>query len=103
MLPDGPDWKSLSVRIREKEISSVPGIIEGLEGDFEEMSGRARAAWEKFFSPRSTFHQLVEWASAIMRGLAPARRKWLEVLSIAGQYSTRDNIRIHLRHALKRK
>ena len=101
VLPPGPNWTSFCVRIPEEEASSVPAVIEQLEEDFEMMSQRARAAWEDFFSPPSTFHQLVESAAAIIRGLLSARRKWLEMLAGVGQYTTPNNIRIHFRHALK--
>lgn len=102
VLPDGPDWKSFSIRIAEEEISEIPALMEALEPKFEEMSWRARAAWEEFFSPASAFHQMVELGAMIQGGLSSGKRLWLEVIARAGEYLIPRNIRIHLRHALRR-
>ena len=51
VLPDGPDWESCSIRIEEKCISKIPGILKERSTEHVTMGSAARREWERYFSP----------------------------------------------------
>lgn len=65
--PDGPDWGSISVRVDESRIHSVPEILESMKGDAEKMGQKARLEWEKWYGPGRLFHNHVEWCLGIKK------------------------------------
>jgi hypothetical protein len=102
VLPDGPDWASFCLRVPERQVASVPAVVERAEERFEAMSLLARAAWERHFAPRSTFHQLVEWGGRVMRRLHPRKRRVVESVVRIGEYVSPRNIHTRLRLAAGR-
>ncbi len=66
VLPEGPDWLSFSIRIDEKNIGSIPGILKENEYRFKEMGLKARSEWEKWFSDENFFHNSVEACLRLM-------------------------------------
>jgi hypothetical protein len=64
-LPLGPDWDSFSIFIPESQITSIPAILRNFEPDVSAMADRARDAWERYFSPQSSFQSFVEWAAQL--------------------------------------
>ena len=102
VLPSGPDWESFCVRVPEAEVASIPAVLERMEGQFESMGVRARAAWEQFFSPAATFDSLTEWGGKILQALTPRRRMRLEWQAYIGEYVFPDNLRSHGRHAIRK-
>lgn len=64
--PRGPDWDTFSVRIAEKDIPTIPGVLESIEDRALEMGTLARKAWEDWFSEQTSFHWAVEWCLEIM-------------------------------------
>lgn len=67
VYPEGPAWETFSVHIPEKDIPSIPGVLEKLEDRAEEMGLLARQAWEDWFSEKVAFHRAVEWCLDIKR------------------------------------
>lgn len=64
--PAGPDWSAFSVRIAEADVDRIPMVLESLEERSGEMGGRARAAWEDWFSDEVSFHRVIEWCAEIV-------------------------------------
>jgi hypothetical protein len=71
--PEGPDWESFSVRIKEAEIASIPAALTDREADARAMGLAARSAWLDWFSETSSFHTVMEWCLQLTRS-APSRR-----------------------------
>ncbi len=61
VYPEGPDWAAFSVHIAEKDIQSIPRVLEEKEDLAQEMGLLARKAWEDWFSEEASFHRVVEW------------------------------------------
>ena len=101
VLPKGPDWESFCVRIPEKEVASVPAALEAIEERFEVMAPLARAAWEQYFSPESTFESLVNWGSDVLRSVASQNRTLLEWQVRVGEYVLPANFKARFRPALQ--
>ena len=58
--PAGPDWSRCSLRVPERDIASIPAILERREGEFEVMGYGARREWVEWFAPDVLFHRMVE-------------------------------------------
>jgi hypothetical protein len=99
VLPDGPDWKSFSVMLKESDVSAIPAILESIEANSESMGRLARAAWENYFSPESSFETIVSYISNLNTHLLE-RGNWsqyfLELKVAFGEMSV-VNLRTKLR------
>ena len=93
VLPEGPDWPSFSIRVRECDIVRIPVIVAEHEPQFEEMSRRAREAWERWFADGVTVRSLAVWGLSIRENLTPARRLTLTFLSWLGTWVLASNTR----------
>lgn len=58
--PDGPDWGTFLLRVREDDVARIPELLRGHEHEAEERGLRARTAYEQFFSSQVQFHRAVE-------------------------------------------
>jgi hypothetical protein len=67
VAPDGPDWASCSLRVAERDVPHVAGILERHEAAAITMGRQARAVYESWFSEAAAFHRIVEWCLAIRR------------------------------------
>ncbi|HCR37080.1 MAG TPA: hypothetical protein DIU37_02915 [Opitutae bacterium] len=65
--PEGPEWSTFSVRIRESAVQTIPDCLKSLRPEVGSMGKKARAAWEKYFSPQASFHTTVEACLSILR------------------------------------
>ena len=63
--PEGPQWDSFSVKIKESDIEQIPQRLDQAESRAPAMGARAREAWETWFSPTVSFHRIVEWCLSI--------------------------------------
>jgi hypothetical protein len=61
VAPEGPQWETFSLRIKEKEIAAIPELLESCEMQAEMMAQRARQAWDEWFSRETVFHRMVDW------------------------------------------
>jgi len=57
---DGVDWNSFAVFVAEKNVASIPALLEKLKPRAKEMGALARAEWEKWFADDVRFHRVVE-------------------------------------------
>ncbi len=74
--PDGPDWKSFSLRIAEKDVERLPGMLESISERSAAMGRAARAAWEAWFSPEVAFQILAGRAGRLCGGSRTV--EWVE-------------------------
>jgi hypothetical protein len=58
--PEGPDWPSFSLRVREADVAEIPALLEARQPSAGEMGKAARAAWVEWFSEEVSFHRTVE-------------------------------------------
>lgn len=65
VAPEGPRWDAFSLKVRERDISSLPSLLEHHEARAADMGRMAREAWEQWFSEPVCFHRLVEWCLSI--------------------------------------
>lgn len=80
--PNGPEWSQFSLRVKERDVGSIPALCEENADAAEEMGRAAREAWETWFSIDRSFHSIVEWCLDIKRSRRhPAWR--LEVAAYA--------------------
>jgi hypothetical protein len=61
------DWKEFSVRVSEKDIESIPNLLERLEPKALEMGQKASIAWENNFSMSQGFNWVVETCLRIQK------------------------------------
>ena len=59
--PEGPCWNEFSIRVSEKDVGQIPGILEKNEERSLEMGMLARKEWERWFSIDMYFHNIAEW------------------------------------------
>ncbi len=60
VYPARVDWSACSITVAEKDIPKLPEILEAHRRRAAELGRRAREEWEKYYSPESCFHWLVE-------------------------------------------
>ena len=58
VLPQNVEWDSVSVRIRERDVARIPEILSSREAEWETMAARARAEWERRFSPAGRLNEI---------------------------------------------
>jgi hypothetical protein len=65
--PPGPDWDTFSIRVPEAQIQRLGGILREREPEAEEMGLRARAEWERYYSPASFFHTICQTCASLTK------------------------------------
>jgi hypothetical protein len=65
--PQGPDWSSMSVRVEEGDVDSIPALLEATAAEAQAMGRVARGAWVDWFSEDASFHRTVEWCLDLER------------------------------------
>lgn len=63
----GVDWNSISLFVPERDIASLPQLLEERESQAEEMGSKARRCWEEKFAPEYAFHHLVGAAAQVLK------------------------------------
>jgi len=80
------DWECCSIRVPEKDVATIPELLEAREPDFDRLVARTIETYESYFSPEVAFHQIVEACSSIVasssafppRGIRDGQ--WLHVM-----------------------
>jgi hypothetical protein len=67
VAPDGPDWSSCSLRVRERNIADIAQIASDLEPRWTEMSSAARQVWGDWFSDQVLFDRMGDALAAITK------------------------------------
>ena len=93
--PEGPDWDTFCLRVPERHIDRIPMLLEARADEAVNMGRAARAAWEDWFSPETTFHRVVEWCLDL-RSTVPTS-KWTTSLRVAQQLTDPTSLRSFLR------
>ncbi|HEY1771410.1 MAG TPA: exostosin family protein [Chthoniobacterales bacterium] len=78
-LPLGPDWETFALRVAERDIDTVPRLIERWEDRAGAMGSLAHQAWERYFSPQATFGSVAGWGLRLLA--TPVKRPaalWFE-------------------------
>ena len=98
-LPEGVDWNSCSVRVREHDISLIPKILREYSDRWPQMAANARRAWETHFCQEAVLGELgrqmrvlLAWdgEEGISARLSGSGRVALGVMSLkTRQYNTR--------------
>lgn len=57
-LPEGVDWDSCSVQIKERDITRIPQILSSYSKHWPQMALKARRAYEEHFSPEALLDEL---------------------------------------------
>ena len=70
--PPFVDWNACSIRVAERDVRRLPEILREREGEAQELGERARAVWERRFSPQRQLGTLVE-GCLLAADTAPAR------------------------------
>lgn len=99
--PEGPAWESFSLIVREKEIGSLPEILERRENSAAEMGRLARSQWDQWFSRSASFHRIVEWCLSIRQSRKVPERTMRAL--VLGQLIEPFNFRHKLVPAIRQK
>ncbi len=59
--PAGINWDDFSIRIKQKNISNIPQILNERAADADKMGIKARYIWEEYFADENSFHRIAEW------------------------------------------
>jgi Exostosin family len=65
--PDGPDWERFSLRVKECDLDTIPGLLEAHASEASSMGRLARATWVDWFSESASFHRTVDWCLDLAR------------------------------------
>jgi Exostosin family len=94
VLPNGVDWKSCAIVVRESESGKIPEILATRESDWETMAAMARRCWEQHFSQDSLLTEmalhLVAMDSAAKMG---ARVHTAALLTVWTKYKAKSLLR----------
>lgn len=72
VLPPGPDWDRIVLRIPEREVSKLPELLERRVSEAAERGRLARQAFEQYFCISREFDSIVELAEKALRHGGPA-------------------------------
>ncbi len=61
----GPDWDSFALFVPEKQLASLPNLLETYRPQAAEMGRKARLAWEEWFAPDVQFHRMASWLAEL--------------------------------------
>lgn len=93
-LPHGPAWGDFSIRVPERKVDSIPGVVESFRDKAAAMGRAARAAWEQYFSDAATAATVVWWALQLVRTNS-SRPLALR----CAEYSSLRRLRAKIRHS----
>lgn len=75
-LPRGPAWNEFLIRVAERDIARLPGILEPLAATAAERGRLARAAFYQHFSVDHEFDHVVELAAQALEHDGPPEREF---------------------------
>ncbi len=96
-LPLGPAWEDFSLRVREREVATIPRLLERWQHRAPAMGAAARSAWDEYFSPGATIGSMVRWAGLLVGN---PRRRPAEIC--LGEYGDPRRLKSKLRGVFAR-
>jgi hypothetical protein len=72
--PPGLDWRACSVRVAEKEVATIPALLESLEPQWEAMAAQARESYARLFHTDALFNYLGDSLETLQR--TRTERSW---------------------------
>ena len=58
--PNGPDWNSFALFVKESDLKNIVQIVESHASEYKERGRLARKAWEEYFCDAVVFNQCIE-------------------------------------------
>jgi hypothetical protein len=89
--PSGVSWPDCILRIAEKDVETIPELLESLEGRASEMGSLARKEWEENFSEERIFDWTIEKLVSMHSATRWRRQEFL--LWRARRLMARENLR----------
>ncbi len=87
VFPAGVDWARCSIKVRENDIASIPGLVAAILPQWPGMAAEARRAWTKNFSDATIFPYMMTQLRSILRSLPrvdnPYRLRYATAVSTA--------------------
>lgn len=110
VFPNGPDWKSFCIIIKERNVPALWRTLQGREAEAVEKGKLARMAWRQWFSKEKQFNYVIDQLTAIKSIrcfpiAAPrtsqwrVRRRFVDIAMFIERFPKR--LRFKLSHALK--
>lgn len=59
--PPGPPWENFSIRVRERDVKTIPHLLDERESEAVRMGAEAYRQWCAWFSPEAAFHRVAGW------------------------------------------
>ena len=69
VAPTGPNWSAFSLRLAQRELSSLPQLVEASEERWSFMAAAAATAYDEWFSQKVAFHRLGDLLADILVSL----------------------------------
>jgi hypothetical protein len=67
--PPNIPWRDFCLFIREKDVHSIPEVLEATEHRFEPMANASRKAWDDFLSPARMPDTLTRWGLDLLNDM----------------------------------
>lgn len=89
--PPGPDWARFSVRVAERDIGSIPTLLQSIASQADAMGRAAREMFQQYFGPAKFLDQVIDQCLSLESLAGPAG--WPETLSRGGRLISWREIR----------
>jgi hypothetical protein len=78
IFPNGPDWKSFALIVKEKDVPQLHQILKSHEGEYKKRGRMAYMAYNKFFSEVNYFNYIIDQMIDIKENqIIPERFFWM--------------------------
>jgi len=67
VAPEGPDWRSFSLRVLERDVQRLGAILREREAEAAAMGRKAQAAWRRFYAPDALFDTIMRDSVQLVR------------------------------------
>jgi len=74
ILPEGPEWSSFALFVREREIHRIPDLVRDNLHQWQRLAQFARREWQRFYSPDFILDHLVSTILEIQESLPERHR-----------------------------
>jgi hypothetical protein len=99
----GVNWEEFSIRVNEKDIPLLPGILNTRKHEAVEMGRKARLSWEQHFSPEMSLEQIANSAMELIEYPYTRKDFLAEHLQFFKRFYHLQNYLRYRKNAFKRK